>query len=125
MIPLQLLVLKLALQLLRLAHLAHGLVEIVLVDRLAVVLDGKQAPVKHSVSSIPSQNAWLAAGQNSRLSNNVSQIRAVEAVAHLDHALKVNVPVQHNTSSVDLENLQASNLVGQRNLNLAVQTART
>lgn len=43
--PLQLLVVELALQLLGLGHLAYSLVEIVLVNRLAVVLDGKQATV--------------------------------------------------------------------------------
>jgi hypothetical protein len=42
--PLQLLVLQLALQLLRLCHLPHSLVEIVLTNILAVVLNGEQAP---------------------------------------------------------------------------------
>ena len=40
---LQLLVIQLALQLLALGHLPHRLVEVVLVDRVAVVLDGEEA----------------------------------------------------------------------------------
>lgn len=39
--PLQLLIFKLALQLLRLDQLAHRLVEVVLVDGISVVLDGE------------------------------------------------------------------------------------
>ena len=39
---LQLLVLELALQLLGLGHLAHCFVEVVLIDRVPIVLDGKQ-----------------------------------------------------------------------------------
>ena len=39
---LQLLVLQLAFQLLRLGHLAHSLVEVVLADRFPVVFDGEQ-----------------------------------------------------------------------------------
>jgi hypothetical protein len=37
--PLQLLVFQLAFQLLRLGHLSHRLVEVVLIDRVSVVLD--------------------------------------------------------------------------------------
>jgi hypothetical protein len=40
---LQLLVVQLALQLLRFGHLAHRLVEVVLVDGVSVVFDGEQA----------------------------------------------------------------------------------
>lgn len=40
---LQLLVLELTLQLLRLSDLAHGFVEVVLVDGVAVVADGEEA----------------------------------------------------------------------------------
>jgi hypothetical protein len=41
LLRLQLLVVQLALQLLRFCHLAHGLVEVVLVDRVSVVLDSE------------------------------------------------------------------------------------
>ena len=42
---LQLLVVQLAFQLLRLGHLANGFVEVVLVDRVSVIFDGEQTPV--------------------------------------------------------------------------------
>lgn len=40
---LELLILQLAFQLLGLGHFAHRLVEVVLIDRISVILDGKQA----------------------------------------------------------------------------------
>jgi hypothetical protein len=43
---LQLLIIQLPLQLLTLRHLAHRLIEIVLVNRIAVVLDSEQTPKK-------------------------------------------------------------------------------
>ena len=49
---LQLLVLQLALQLLRLAELAHRLVEVVLVDGVSVGLDGEQAAA-HMEGQLP------------------------------------------------------------------------
>ena len=42
---LQLLVVQLALQLLRLSHLPYCLVEVVLVDRVSVVFDGEETTV--------------------------------------------------------------------------------
>jgi hypothetical protein len=46
LLTLQLLVVQLAFQLLRLCHLAHSLVEVVLVDRVSVVLDGEETATK-------------------------------------------------------------------------------
>jgi hypothetical protein len=40
---LQLLILQLTLQLLRLSHFAYRLVEVVLVDSIAIIFDGEQA----------------------------------------------------------------------------------
>lgn len=39
---LELLVFQFALQLLRLGHLAHSLVEVVLIDGISIIFDGKQ-----------------------------------------------------------------------------------
>ncbi|CRK37248.1 hypothetical protein BN1723_004300, partial [Verticillium longisporum] len=81
----ELLVLKLALELLRFGHLANGLVEIVLADGITVVLDSEEATVKTIIST-------------------------VQAIAHLDYALKINLAIGDDTGSMDLENLQAPNL---------------
>lgn len=56
-----------------------------------------------------------------RFSNDVSQISAVQPIAHLDHALKVQVAINHHAVRVNLENLQATDLVGEGDLNLSVQ----
>ena len=48
---LQLLVLKLSFQLLRLRQLAHSLVEVILIDRISVVFDCKQAPKQQNLVS--------------------------------------------------------------------------
>ncbi len=98
---LQFLILQFALQLLILGDLADGLVEIVLVDGVALVLDGRQP----------------------RLGNDVAQIGAVELIAHLDHGLEVDLALGHDAAGVDLEDLQPPDLVGQRDLDLAVQPA--
>jgi hypothetical protein len=45
--PLQLLVFQLAFQLLRLGHLPHRLVEVVLIDRVSVVFDREETTVVH------------------------------------------------------------------------------
>lgn len=72
---------------------------------------------------------WLVvmvgAGKYTRFGDHVPQIRAVEAIAHLDHAFKVDVALHHHARRVDFEDLQPAHLVGQRNLNLAIQPAGT
>lgn len=67
---LQFLILQFPLQLLILRHLSHRLVEIVLIDCVSLILDGRQA----------------------RLCHDIPQIRPVQLVAHLHHTLVVNLP---------------------------------
>jgi hypothetical protein len=90
---------KFALELLALGDLSHRLVEVVLVHRIPVVLDGEET----------------------RLSDHVPQISAIEAVAHLHHRLEVDLALLLHTRRVDLQYLQSACLVGQRNLDLPVQ----
>ena len=117
---LQLLVFKLALQLLGLDQLAHRLVEVVLVDGVSVVLDGEQAPAIKDQSVSKAEKIWTQALLNLRLGHHVAQVGAVQPVAHLDHALKVNFAVLGDTGGVDLEDLETADLVGQGDLDLAV-----
>jgi hypothetical protein len=49
---LQFLVLQLALQFLRLAHLPHGFVEVVLVDSVSVILDCKETSLSNNISQV-------------------------------------------------------------------------
>lgn len=61
--------------------------------------------------------------QNVRFGNHVPQVGAVEAVAHLDDALEVDVALGDDALGVDLEDLEAADLVGQGDLDLAVEAA--
>ena len=107
MLPaLQLLVVQLAFQLLRLRHLAHSLVEVVLVDRVSVVFDGEETATR-----ILAQALKVKVCDDLRFCDNVSQIGTVEAVTHLDDALEVDLAICLHTSRVDLENLETADLV--------------
>eukprot|EP00047_Mylnosiga_fluctuans_P002620 m.225234 g.225234 ORF g.225234 m.225234 type:complete len:387 (+) comp11232_c0_seq1:43-1203(+) len=99
---LHLLVLKLRLELLHLDDLAHGLHEILIHDVIALGPDRKHA----------------------RFRANIAQISAVEAIRQLCDRLVVDLAGLGNGSRVDLEDVQAGLLVRQRDLDLAVQTAR-
>ena len=121
MLPaLQLLVVQLAFPLLRLRHLAHSLVEVVLVDRVSVVFDGEETATR-----ILAQALKVKVCDDLRFCDNISQIGTVEAVAHFNNALEINLAVCLHASRVNLHDLKTANLVGQRDLNLAVQTSST
>lgn len=112
---LELLVLQLALQFLRLGHFPHRFVEIVLIDGIAIVLDGEQATVY--VSECTHQ---IRQRQALRFGDNVPQVGTVEAVTHLDNALEVNFSLCLHAGSVDLHDFQAAHLIGQSDLDLPV-----
>lgn len=57
-----------------------------------------------------------------RFRNDVAKISTVESVTHLHHTLEVNLAIQLNGAGVDLQDLQATDFVGQGNLDLAVET---
>lgn len=61
--------------------------------------------------------------QHVRLGDHVAQVRAVEPVAHLHDALEVDVALGDDALGVDLEDLEAADLVGQGDLDLAVEAA--
>jgi len=56
---LQLLVLQFAFQLLRLGHLAHCLVEVVLIDSVPVVLDSEETPKKRKERNVSIGRRWM------------------------------------------------------------------
>lgn len=58
--------------------------------------------------------------QHLRLCHHVAQISAVQPIAHLDHALEIDLAILGHAGSVDLENLEPPDLVGQGDLDLAV-----
>ena len=133
----ELLILKFSLEFLRLGHFSHRSVEVVLADGITVVLDGRQATATQVSNLVlkkikmrrrrrrrrdgrKGEDKTLQQGKDSRFCDDVSQIRSVEAITHLDNALEIDIPIQNNARRVDLENLQPSDLVGQGNLNLAV-----
>lgn len=60
-----------------------------------------------------------------RLSNNVPQVSSVKSVAHLDHALEIDLAIGYDTLGVDLQDLKTADLVRQRDLDLSVQTSGT
>lgn len=89
---LKFLVLKLALQLLRLCHLAHGLVEVVLIDSIPVIFDCEQTPI---VAVSPGKHFKKKKTRRYlRFRHHVAQISAIQTVTHLDHALKVDLTLQ-------------------------------
>ncbi|KAI3480031.1 hypothetical protein L1887_57807 [Cichorium endivia] len=81
---------------------AHGLHKVLLHAVVAVVADGKHAG----------------------LGGDVAQVGAVESVAELDDGLVVELLLLGHRLGVDLEDLEARLLVGQRDLDLAVDTSR-
>lgn len=107
---LQLLILELALQLLRLHHLTHRPVEIILVNRLSVIFNGKQTTVFLFVSKglFVDFLIWM---NHSRFSDHVSQVSSIQSIAHLDDTFKVNIAIDDNRRGMDLENLQPSDLI--------------
>lgn len=127
-ISLQLLVLELALELLHLGDLANGLVEVVLVDGVPVVLDSEQATVGVILATL--YFVWMEGlgrrlGQEERdlrFGDHVTQIGAIQLIAHLDHALEIDLALLLYACSVDLQNLHPANFIRQRNLNFPVQT---
>ena len=97
------LVVELAFELLALEQFAHGLHEVLVDDIVALG----------------------AYGEHARLGAHVAQVGAVEAVGELDNGLEVDVAALGNRRRVDLHDVQAALLVGQRDLDLAIQTTRT
>mmetsp|Transcript_79136 Transcript_79136/g.157319 ORF Transcript_79136/g.157319 Transcript_79136/m.157319 type:complete len:255 (-) Transcript_79136:649-1413(-) len=95
-------VLKLALKLLGLAHLANRFHEILL-DNVVPLCPNRV---------------------HARLSAHVAQIGGVEAIGELDDTLVVNVTFLSDGRSMNLEDIDTASLVGQRDLDLAVETAR-
>lgn len=104
----ELLILQFALQLLGLGDFAHGLVEVILVDCVPVVLDSKQATRCGGVRQDTSRGRCL---WDSRFGHDVPQVSTVQPVAHLDDALKVDVTLGDDAGRVDLEDLEAADLV--------------
>lgn len=89
---LQLLVLQLALQLLRLGDLAHRPVEIVLVDTVPLRLERKKPASTNAALVrllITYHMGWMDPAGYSRFRHHVPEISTVQPVTHLDHALKV------------------------------------
>lgn len=105
---LQLLVLELALKLLHLRNLPNSLVEVVLVDRVAVVLDGEQS----SVFAVSNPSGFLGLKVHVRFRNHVSQVGTVQLITHLDHTLVVDFSLLLHTFRVNLENFHPAHLVG-------------
>ena len=60
-----------------------------------------------------------------RFSNDVSQVSAVQSIAHLDHTLEIDLALCDDTLRMNLQNLETARLVGQRNFDLAVQSSST
>merc|ERR1719317_418742 len=93
------LVIELCLEPLVLCDLPDGLHEVLVLDILPLVPDGKEAG----------------------LGAHVPQVGAVEAVRQLDDGLVVDLAVLGDGARVNLQDLQPSLVVGQRDLNLPVE----
>jgi hypothetical protein len=102
-LDLQLLILKLPLQLLNFTNLAHSLHQIILLDIIPV----------------------LANSKHTSLSNDVPQISAVEILTQLDERLVIDLAFFVDCRGVDFEDLESAYFVGEGDFDFTVETAGT
>lgn len=91
---LQLLILQLSFQFLGFRHLSDGFVEVILVDGVTVIFDGKQTAICGRLAVVHFRKRGNK--QHLRFGNDVSQIRPVESIAHLHDTLEVDLPIKRD-----------------------------